>query len=259
MQEAVFIYIFSFLLGLTIGSFLNVCIYRIPEGKSILWPGSHCPNCRNKLRWYHNIPVLSYVLLKGRCSFCGTGISLRYPAVEVLTGTLFALVVSRFGLNPSALVYSFFVALLIVITFIDLDFQIIPDVLSLPGIVVGFLCSFLIPWLPWSASLLGIALGGGSLFLVAFTYKLLTKVDGMGGGDIKLLAMIGAFLGWKAILPVIFLSSAIGCLVGIPLMLRKGSGTKLAIPFGPFLALGAVIYLLYGGYLIQWYLRVSFG
>ena len=169
------------------------------------------------------------------------------------------LVFARFGLTFAALAYSIFVALLIIITFIDLDFQIIPDVISLPGIVIGFSCSFLIPWLPWSASLLGIILGGGSLYLVAFIYKTLTKVDGMGGGDIKLLAMIGAFIGWKAILPVIFFSSAIGCLVGIPLMLLKGSGTKLAIPFGPFLALGALIYLLYGGYLIQWYLRVSFG
>jgi leader peptidase (prepilin peptidase) / N-methyltransferase len=259
LQDAVFIYIFVLLVGLVIGSFLNVCIYRIPEGKSILWPNSHCPACQKSLNWYHNIPVLSYVALGGRCSFCGKKISLRYPSVEFLTGLLFLAVFHRFGLSFVPLVYAFFVSLLVVITFIDLDFQIIPDVISLPGIVAGFLCSFAIPWLNWSDSLLGILLGGGSLLLVAKVYKLLTNVDGMGGGDIKLLAMIGAFLGWKAILPVIFLSSMIGCLIGIPLMLLKGGGTKLAIPFGPFLALGAVIYMLYGHLLIQWYLRISFG
>ncbi|MBN2427287.1 MAG: prepilin peptidase [Deltaproteobacteria bacterium] len=259
MPDAISIYLIVLIFGLIIGSFLNVCIYRIPAGKSIMWPGSHCPSCQNNLRWYHNIPVLSYAVLRGCCSFCGKKISLRYPSVELLTGILFVLVFSRFGLTFASLVYSLFVALLIVITFIDLDLQIIPDVISLPGIVVGFLCSFLIPWLPWTDSLLGIILGGGSLFLVAAVYKMLTKIDGMGGGDIKLLAMIGAFIGWKAILPVIFISSMVGCLVGIPLMLLKGSGTRLAIPFGPFLALGAVIYLLYGKYLIQWYLQVSFG
>jgi leader peptidase (prepilin peptidase)/N-methyltransferase len=169
------------------------------------------------------------------------------------------LVFSRFGLNPAFFVYSFFIALLIIITFIDLDIQIIPDVISLPGIVLGFLASFFIPWFSWVDSLLGILVGGGSLYLVAVIYKILTKVDGMGGGDIKLLAMIGAFIGWKAILPVIFISSMVGCLIGIPLMLLKGSGTRLAIPFGPFLALGAAVYLLYGEFFIQWYLKISFG
>jgi leader peptidase (prepilin peptidase)/N-methyltransferase len=259
VQDAVFIYLVVLIFGLIIGSFLNVCIYRIPEGKSILWPGSQCPFCHHKLRWYHNIPVLSYVVLKGRCAFCGEKISVRYPAVELLTGILFVLVFSRYSLTFAALIYSFFTALLIVITFIDLDFQIIPDVISLPGILAGFIFSFFIPWLSWTDSLFGIVLGGGSLYLVAAIYKLLTRVDGMGGGDIKLLAMIGGFLGWKAILPVIFISSMVGCLVGIPLMWLKGRGTRLAIPFGPFLALGAVIYLLYGKHLIEWYLRISFG
>jgi leader peptidase (prepilin peptidase)/N-methyltransferase len=259
LQDAIFIYFFVLLIGLIIGSFLNVCIYRIPEGKSILWPNSHCPSCQKKLTWYHNIPLLSYLVLGGRCSFCKKRISLRYPFVELLTGALFVLVYQRFGFTPPFFVFSFFIALLIVITFIDIDFQIIPDVISLPGIGLGFLASFLIPWFSWTDSFLGILLGGGSLYLVAVVYKMLTKVDGMGGGDIKLLAMIGAFIGWKAILPVIFISSLIGCLVGIPAMLLKGSGTKLALPFGPFLALGAVIYLLYGNILIQWYLKISFG
>lgn len=259
MQEAVFFYLVVLLLGLIVGSFLNVCIFRIPEGKSILWPNSHCPQCGNSLRWYHNIPVFSYAVLKGRCAFCAGKIPLRYPMVEILTGILFVLIFFRLGPTPAALVYGVFTAMLIVITFIDLDLQIIPDVISLPGIVMGFAGSFLVPWLSWTDSLAGAALGGGSLYLVAVTYKLITKVDGMGGGDIKLLAMIGAFTGWQAVLPVIFLSSAAGCLVGIPFMLIKGRGARLAIPFGPFLALGAVIYLLYGKALVQWYLRISYG
>ena len=240
--------------GLIIGSFLNVCIYRIPAGLSVVSPPSRCPNCGSFIRWYQNIPILSYLVLGGKCGSCRVGISWRYPIVEALTGALFVLVFFSFQFSAATVVYWVFVAALIVITFIDLDHQIIPDVISLPGIVVGFLCSFAIPWLSWSDSLLGILLGGGSLWLVAFLYELLTKKEGMGGGDIKLLAMLGAFLGWKAILPIIFISSLIGSLVGIPLMLVKKADSKLAIPFGPFLALGAVIYLFWGPKLIAWYL-----
>ena len=148
-----------------------------------------------------------------------------------------------------------FAAALVTITFIDLDHQIIPDVISLPGIVVGFLCSFLLPWVSWSDSLLGILLGGGSLYLVAAGYSLLSGKEGMGGGDIKLLAMIGAFLGWKAILPIVFFSSVLGTLVGVPLMLVKKADGKLAIPFGPFLSAGALIYLLWGPLIVRWYLN----
>jgi leader peptidase (prepilin peptidase)/N-methyltransferase len=143
---------------------------------------------------------------------------------------------------------------LVVITFIDLDHQIIPDVISLPGIVIGFCCSFLIPWVSWSDSLLGILAGGGSLYLVAWLYALLAKKEGMGGGDIKLLAMIGAFLGWKAVFPIIFFSSVLGVLVGVPLMLVKRADGKLAIPFGPFLAAGSLAYLFWGPQIIRWYL-----
>ena len=244
----------SLIFGLIIGSFLNVCIYRIPAGISIVSPSSRCPQCGVSIRWYQNIPILSYLILGGKCRACRTGIPWRYPFVEALTGGLFVLVYLSFGLTTTLGVYCLFVAALIVITFIDLDHQIIPDVISLPGIVVGFLCSFAIPWLSWTDSLLGILLGGGSLWLVAVVYELLTKKEGMGGGDIKLLAMLGAFLGWKAILPIIFISSLIGSLVGIPLMLVKKADSKLAIPFGPFLALGALIYLFWGPQLIAWYL-----
>ncbi|MFA5585827.1 MAG: prepilin peptidase [Saccharofermentanales bacterium] len=247
---------FAFLLGAIVGSFLNVCIYRIPAGESIVRPASRCPKCGQAIRWYQNVPILSWLLLRGKCAACGVAISPRYPFVEALTGVLFALVVYRFGLQYFVPVLWIFAAALVVITFIDLDHQIIPDVISLPGIGIGFLCSFVIPWISWTDSLIGILLGGGSLYLVAAGYQWLTKKEGMGGGDIKLLAMIGAFLGWKAVLPVIFLSSLIGSLIGVPVMLVKKADGQLAIPFGPFLALGAVIYLLWGRGLISWYLSL---
>lgn len=246
----------AFVLGAVIGSFLNVCIHRIPAGTSIVFPGSRCPACETPIRWYQNIPVLSYLVLGGKCAQCKTSISRRYPLVEALTGLVFALVLYRFGFHPATLVYWLLGATLIVITFIDLDHQIIPDAISLPGIPVGFACSFLIPWISWTDSLLGILIGGGSLFLVAAAYELLTKKEGMGGGDIKLLAMLGAFLGWQAVLPIIFFSSFAGSLVGVPLMLIKRSDGKLAIPFGPFLAAGALFHLLWGMQLLRWYLSL---
>jgi leader peptidase (prepilin peptidase)/N-methyltransferase len=246
--------VFSFVLGTVIGSFLNVCIYRIPAGESIVSPASRCPSCGTSIRWYQNVPVVSYLLLRGRCAACGVGISPRYPLVEALTGLLFVQVFHYLGLQGATPVYWLFAAALVTITFIDLDHQIIPDVISLPGIAAGFLCSFAVPWLSWTDSLLGILAGGGSLYLVAVGYELLTRKEGMGGGDIKLLAMIGAFLGWKAVLPIIFFSSLMGSLVGVPLMLIKKADSKLAIPFGPFLAAAALFYLFWGSALIRWYL-----
>lgn len=254
LQTYFFILGFSFVLGACMGSFLNVCIYRIPSGESIVAPASHCPKCGAAIRWYQNIPILSWLFLAGKCAACRTGIAVRYPLVEVLTGLLFVLVVYCFGVSWATLVFWIFMALLVTITFIDLDHQIIPDVISLPGIVLGFAGSFLLPWLSWTDSLLGILLGGGSLLVVATGYEFLTKRAGMGGGDIKLMAMLGAFLGWKAVLPIVFISSLLGTLVGAPLMLVKGAGAKLAIPFGPFLSAAAVIWLLWGRELFFWYL-----
>lgn len=246
--------LFSFVLGAVVGSFLNVCIYRIPAGKSIVSPPSSCPVCGHRIRWFENIPIVGFLGLRGRCASCRTKIPVRYPAVEILTGILFALAFYHFGFSTVSVVYFVFVAALVVITFIDLDHRIIPDVISLPGIPIGFAGSFFVPWMPWYDSVLGILLGGGSLLAVAWGYQRLTGREGMGGGDIKLLAMMGAFLGWKAIFPVIFLASLAGTLVGVPLMLvGKGDG-KLAIPFGPFLALAAIIYLFWGQALIGWYL-----
>ncbi len=246
----------AFVLGSIIGSFLNVCIYRIPAGLSIVSPPSSCPNCGWQIRWFQNVPILSYLFLRGKCAGCGQQISLRYPLVEALTGGLFVLVLYSFGLSPATAVYWLFVAVLVVITFIDLDHQIIPDVISLPGIVVGFLCSFFIPWVPWLDSLLGILIGGGILFLIAWGYEFLTKREGMGGGDIKLLAMLGAFLGWKAIFPMVFLASLAGTVIGLPLMVLQKKDSKLALPFGPFLALAALVHLFWGGAILDWYFHL---
>lgn len=247
-------FILIFVFGAVIGSFLNVCIYRIPSNVPFFTVRSYCPQCQGLIPWYCNIPILSYLALRGRCLACKASIPFRYPLVEGLNGGLFVLVFFYFGFSSATLVYWLLVAALVVITFIDLDHQIIPDVISLPGIVVGFLCSFAVPWLPWLDSLLGILAGGGSLFLVALVYEFLTKKEGMGGGDIKLLAMLGAFLGWQAILPIIFFSSLLGSLVGIPVMLLKQADSKLAIPFGPFLATGALVFLFWGRMIIEWYL-----
>ena len=243
-----------FIFGTLIGSFLNVCIYRIPAGQSIVTPASRCSHCQTPIRWYQNIPVLSFLVLRGRCASCGVSISVRYPFVEALTGVLFLLVYMRFGMLWATPVYWLLAAALVVITFIDLDHQIIPDVISLPGIPIGFALTFFVAGLSWRDSLLGVLVGGGSLACVAGIYYLLTRNEGMGMGDIKLLAMLGAFMGWKAILPTIFIGSLIGSLVGVPLMLIKRASGKLAIPFGPFLSLGAIIYLLWGPDLISWYL-----
>ncbi|MDA3903798.1 MAG: prepilin peptidase [Desulfuromusa sp.] len=246
----------AFILGAVIGSFLNVCIYRIPAGKSIVSPPSACPHCGHRIRWFQNIPILSYLFLGGKCASCYTRISLRYPAIEALTGLLFVLVLYYFSFSAATLVYWVFLAALVTITFIDLDHQIIPDVISLPGIVVGFICSFFIPWLSWSDSVLGIVVGGGTLLAIAWIYEKVAKREGMGGGDIKLLGMLGAFLGWKAVLPVIFIASLMGSLIGVPLMLLQKGDTKLAIPFGPFLAFAATVYLFWGRDLVFWYLSL---
>ncbi len=250
----------SFLFGALIGSFLNVCILRIPEKKSIVSPPSHCPGCGAGIRFYDNIPVLSYLFLLGKCRNCGERISPRYPLIELITAVASLTCFFYFGLTLAWFGFFILVASLIVITFIDLDHRIIPDVISLPGIVVGFAFSFFLPHITWVQSLIGIAVGGGSLLMVAVIYEAITKQEGMGGGDIKLLAMLGAFLGWEGVLFVIMASSLLGTLVGGSVMLLAGRDGKYAIPFGPFLSLGAVLYLFWGGVIIRWYLGLfSYG
>jgi leader peptidase (prepilin peptidase)/N-methyltransferase len=248
--------VFSFIFGLCIGSFLNVCIYRLPAAKSISHPRSSCPACGELIRFYDNIPVFSYVILRGRCRFCKEPISLRYPVVEILCGLFALIALIKYGLTLEALIYFVFIAALLVITFIDIDHQIIPDVITLPGIPIFFIASFALPDIRYTESLLGILIGGGSLLLVAWTYNLITKKEGMGGGDIKLLAMIGAVIGWKGVLFTIFVASAVGTISGMLVMLKTGKGRKLAIPFGPFLAIGGIAYIFFGPQLIHWYFRL---
>jgi len=239
-----------------VGSFLNVCISRLPKGESIVTPGSHCPDCGHPIKFYDNIPLISYLLLGGKCRSCKRSISAQYPLIEGVTALSSLLLFSKHGLSLSYLFYFSFVAALIVITVIDLYHQIIPDVISIPGIVVGLLGALIIPYITFFNSLIGILLGGGSLFLVATLYQWLFKREGMGGGDVKLLAMIGAFLGWEAVILTILLSSLVGSITGIVIMALKGKDFKYAIPFGPFLSLGAVIALFGQSEIVSWYLQL---
>ena len=248
-------YIVSIIFGALVGSFLNVCILRLPKEESIVWPGSHCPHCKHPIKFYDNIPLVSYILLKGRCRHCHSPISFQYPLVEGITALGSLLLFMKFGPSLSYLFYFLFVAALIVITVIDLYHQIIPDVISLPGIGVGLVASLMIPQITLSNSITGILFGSGSLFLVSAYYEWLRKKEGMGLGDAKLLAMIGAFLGWKAVILTIFFSSLIGSITGIIMMLLKGKDFKYAIPFGPFLSVGAVVALFYQNEIITWYLQ----
>lgn len=245
-----------FMFGMCIGSFLNVCIYRLPSSMSILKPSrSFCPQCKRAIKFYDNIPVFSYIWLKGRCRNCKSSISLRYPLVELITGILAISILFLFGLTLEGLVYFIFISSLLVITFIDIDHKIIPDIITLPGIPIGLLASFVLPAMTFISSLVGLLVGGGSLLLVACVYSLITHKEGMGGGDIKLLGMIGAFLGWKGVIFTIFAASLTGTLVGIIVMLQKGKNLKFAIPFGPFLSIGAMSYVFFGERVMYWYLH----
>lgn len=232
--------------GAIIGSFLNVVILRLPDSdQSIVFPASHCPRCTSPLHWYENIPLFSYIFLGGKCGHCRQPISLQYPLVELIMALLAAALIHKFQLSFIAAGYFIFTAALLVIIFIDIHHQIIPDVISLPGILLGFLFSLISPTVSWQSSLIGLLVGGGVLYAVAYSYYLLRKVDGMGGGDIKLLAMIGAWLGWQSLPFVIFASSLSGTLVGLIAMIYQKKGGKTRIPFGPFLSLAALVYTFY--------------
>ena len=238
--------IFSFLFGAVVGSFLNVVILRLPDpNQSIAFPASHCPKCATPLHWYENIPIASYLVLRGQCRTCGKKISRQYPLVELGMGLLSLALFHQFGPSVSYLIYFVFIAAMLTIIVIDIYHQIIPDIISLPGIVLGFIASFFIPEVTWQQSALGILLGGGVLYAIALIYYLLTKRDGMGGGDIKLLAMIGAFLGWQSLLFVVFFSSLTGSIIGIAAMFKQKKGGRTRIPFGPFLATSAIAWLFF--------------
>lgn len=273
-MDPVLIYIFAFLFGAIVGSFLNVCIFRIPLGKSLIFPSSRCPQCKAPIKAYDNIPILSYSLLGGKCRSCKAPISPRYPLVETMMALFSVFLMLKFGLSASFFISFILISSLVVVSFIDLDHRIIPDTISLPGIILGLLASFMKPAgqndflvrfvfrtvkgginMATLDSLLGIFIGGGLLYAVAVLFYWVTKKEGMGGGDIKLLAMIGAFLGWTSTVFTIVVSSLIGSIVGVALMVAKGADSKYAIPFGPFLSMGAVIYLFFGREIIRWYLH----
>ncbi|OAG27070.1 prepilin peptidase, partial [Thermodesulfatator autotrophicus] len=252
MQEIALVEITAvFILGALVGSFLNVCAYRLPKEESVIRPGSHCPHCKTPIKWYDNIPILSFLLLKGHCRYCGKPISWRYPLVELITAFLSVLVYLRFGLTPAYLGFFFMVAGLWVASIIDLEYQIIPDEISLPGILVGLFFSLYNPLTTPIDALLGALCGAGGLYLLAEFYYFFTKREGLGGGDLKLLAMIGAFLGVKSLIPVLFLASLVGAVIGIAAALWQKAKDKrtFAIPFGPFLSLGAIVYLFFASYL----------
>jgi leader peptidase (prepilin peptidase) / N-methyltransferase len=248
---------FVFALGAIIGSFLNVCIVRLPRGESLIRPASHCPQCNAPIKFYDNIPLISYIILRGTCRHCKKRISVQYPVVEALTGLMTLALFMKHGPTVQFLLLLLFSSALLIITFIDLAHQIIPDAISIPGIPCGLGASLLIPTVSWQESLLGILVGGGILLFIAVGYKWITRRDGMGGGDIKLLAMMGAWLGWKAIPFIILASSLIGLLVGggSGLLLKKGLRTK--IPFGPFLAIASLIYIFFGPEIIRWYIGLQ--
>ena len=243
--ETIFL-IFSLLLGAIVGSFLNVVILRLPqENGSVVYPASHCPKCKATLSWFENIPLLSYIILRGRCRHCSVKISIQYPLVELLMALLSCAAFVKFGLSVAFAGYFIFCAALLVIIWIDIHHQIIPDAISLPGIILGFCFSFVNPTLTWQESLIGLLAGGGVLYAIAVGYYLLRKQEGMGGGDIKLLAMIGAFLGWKSLLFVIFFSSLSGTIIGIAVLAKQGKGKASRIPFGPFLSAAALFFLFF--------------
>jgi leader peptidase (prepilin peptidase)/N-methyltransferase len=240
-------------LGAVVGSFLNVCIYRLPIGKSLVWPSSACPHCERELSWYENIPVVSYLALRARCRTCGGRISIRYPLVEALTAAMFALAWWHYGPGPLLASRLVFGCALIVLFAIDLEHHLLPNTITLPGIIVGFLFSFFTE--PgWVASLIGILVGGGVLYLVAEAYYRVRHEEGLGMGDVKMLAMVGAFVGWQLTLLTLMLASLSGTVIGLTLIATKRGGMKYALPFGTFLALGAAAAATVGPVILQWYL-----
>jgi len=262
--SALILYSIAFLFGLVFGSFLNVVIHRVPRNQSIIAPRSQCPHCQTQISARDNIPLFSFLILFGKCRTCGEPINIRYPIVELLTGLVVVALLARFGLSYQLIPLVPFVFVLIVVSFIDIDFQLIPDRFTVSMTVFGLLGALLDTIIPnfhfWPTTfvnaLLGTLVGFFVLFLFSYGYYWLTGVEGMGGGDLKMLAMVGAFLGWEKTLLTLFLACFIGSLLAMPLWLFAGKGRHTRITFGPFLALGAFFCLFYGDLFITMYLQM---
>jgi leader peptidase (prepilin peptidase)/N-methyltransferase len=239
--------------GALIGSFLNVCIHRLPRGTSIVWPGSACPACGRHLAWFENIPVLSFLALGGRCRTCRIPISIRYPMVEGITALVFAASWWYFGPGPLLVSRVVLTSALIVLFAIDLEHHLLPNAITLPFIAVGFVFS-LVTEPGWMDSLLGILAGAGILYAIAEIYFRVRHEEGLGMGDVKMLAMIGAFLGWKLMLVTLMMASFSGSIIGLTLIALRRGDMKYALPFGTFLALGAALAATVGSRLLDWYL-----
>ncbi len=246
--------LFAVLLGLVVGSFLNVCIVRLPEDESIVSPSSRCRSCGEPIAWHDNVPVASFVILGGRCRRCRAPFSMRYPFVEILTGAMFGLVAMQGSPPALTALQMAIVAVMIVITFIDIDHFLILDVITFPSIALGPVLAWLVGHVSVTDSVLGIVGGGGLLWAFAWTYEKLRDREGMGLGDVKLLAMIGGLLGWQATLFSLFTGSLVGSVVGLAAVVLRRRQFDLEIPFGPFLAFGAVLYMFSGPELIDWWL-----
>ena len=240
------------LFGLVVGSFLNVCIYRLPRRESIVWPASRCTSCGRELAWFENVPVFGWLALGGRCRTCRAPISAMYPIVEAVTGALFGAAMYWYGPTPLGAVRTVFGCAMIVLFVIDLQHRILPNAITVPGALVGVAISFFLP--PgWQSSLIGLLIGGGVLFAIAEAYYRVRGVDGLGMGDVKMLAMIGAFLGWQLALVTLILASFGGAVLGLGLIATGRGGMQAALPFGTFLAVGAAIAAVAGDPLVAWY------
>ena len=240
------------LFGLVVGSFLNVCIHRLPLKLSLVHPPSRCGACGAPVQWRDNIPVVSWLLLRGRCRACGARISVIYPIVELTTAIVFVLAYLQYGLTPLLGIRLLFACAMIVLFMIDLQHRLLPNLVTLPGIVVGFVASFF--WAPgWFDSAIGVLVGGGVLFAIAEAYYRIRHEEGMGMGDVKMLAMIGAFLGWKLAIVTLVVASFAGSIIGVGVLAIRKESMKYALPFGTFLAIGALVAAVCGEGLIGWY------
>jgi leader peptidase (prepilin peptidase)/N-methyltransferase len=257
----------AFALGAIIGSFLNVVIHRYPRGESVVFPPSHCPHCNTHIKAYDNMPVISWMILRGRCRSCREPIHARYPLVELANALFYLAIYQRTGVSVGFIPIAALVSMTIALIYIDLDIQILPDVIDLPGVVIGLLIGVthmgalypdLVLSTTWIDSVVGAAVGAGVLLVIGLAYKLVRKIEGMGLGDVKLMAMLGAMMGWEPLFPLLLIASFAGALVGVMVMVRSGKQmAQLALPFGVFLGLAALVMLFFGQPIIRLLLPIA--